>query len=172
MIHLITSRDNHICYLSILINNLTNPAEIRYWFQIHSLVNSINPEELLPYETNTNKFLFNYYTNDNISDCIKDIASNIINRHAEMKNRPEDKQEEEIIISACQKHINSKVVGYLEAYTITHDLTVESIYKLMKTPSEEDIINTTKQILGVNDIDLDDLLSFSYALYKVLDRGR
>lgn len=169
MLHLITSKDNNICYLTILINNLTNPVKIRYWFQIHSIVNPIDPED---YETNTNKFLYNYYTEDNIPDSIRNIANAIINRHAEMQSRPEDKQEEEIIISACEKHINSEVVQYLEAYTMTYNLTVESIYRLMKTSNEEDIINTISRMLGVDNDKINDLISYSYGLYTIIDRGR
>ena len=169
MIHLITSKDNHICYLTILTNTLTNPISIRYWFQIHSIINPIDPED---YETNTNKFLFNYYNEDNIPDCIKNIAKSIIDKHAEMKNRPEDNQEEEIIISACEKHINSEVVQYLEAYTMIQDLTVESIYILMKTPSEKEIINTVSKMLGIDNDKINDLVSYTYGLYTILDRGR
>ena len=169
MLHLITSKDNHICYLTILTNALTNPISVRYWFQIHSLVNPIPEEE---YETNTNKFLFNYYIEDNISDCIKNISNSIIDKHAEMIARPEDKQEEEIIISACEKHINSEVIQYLEAYTMTYNLTVESIYSLMKTPNEEDIINTISRMLGVDNNKINDLISYSYGLYIALNLGR
>ena len=172
MIHLITSKDNHICYLTLLLNNMTNPITIRYWFQVHSLVNPIDESE---YETNTNKFLYNYYCENDLSDCIKNISSSIINRHAEMLDRPEDKQEEEIIISACEKHINSEVVQYLESYTINYNLTVESIYQLMMITSYEDIIITTKRILGIdntNILDENNLIAVTYALYKVLDRGK
>ena len=123
-------------------------------------------------ETSTNKFLFNYYTYDNVEDCIHTISNSIITRHAEMKKRPEDNQEEEIIISACEKHINSKVIQYLEAYTIATDLAVESIYTLLKTPNYNEIINMIKRILNITDINLDNIVSFSYSLYKVLDRGK
>ena len=169
MIHLITSKDNQICYLAVLTNNVTSSLTYRYCFQIHSLVTPVNKED---YESNTNKFLFNYYTETTIEEAIKNIASIIIARHAEMLNRPEDKREEEIIISACEKHINTEVVEYLEAYTMTHNLSVESIYQLMKITKYEDIITTTKRILGIEDIDLSDLVSFSYSLYNVLNSGK
>lgn len=170
MIHLITSDNDKLCYLTTERNILTNLPETRFIFTVGSIESDIPTTEQ---EDSENKFNFTYITKDSLSDIIKTFSDIIIAKHAEMKKLPEDNQEEEIIISACEKDINSQVTQLLESYTINYNLTVESLYRLLHTSNYEDFITITKRILGIDeDYDISKLEIFSYSLYQVLSTGK
>lgn len=111
----------------------------------------------------------------NITDpSLKNNLSTLANMIKNSVDRSPELVDELTIICACErsinKHITRKLNEELAKNNPNYTIKANEIYQFLKFPSKDRLKETLKNILNIQDFDMDDPYMFGFCLVEALDR--